>query len=79
MSVDFRTIASSDSQAGRPDAASGMLGRFPDMLTVSDVCEVTGLSSQTVRKRCADGTFPGVRIGRRWFVSKDRFVGMFGD
>lgn len=70
-----REVLPSSAQGRTRETLSG----YGDFLTVSDVCEVTGLSSQTVRKRCADGTLPGVRIGRRWFVSKDRFVGMFGD
>ena len=47
---------------------------YPDLMTVSDVCEVTGLSAQTIRARLNQGELPGFRIGHTWYVSKPAFV-----
>lgn len=52
--------------------------RFPDLMTVADVCEATGLSAQTVRISCASGELPAVKIGRRWFVPKSRLIELTG-
>lgn len=52
-----------------------LLVGYPDLLTVGHVCELTGLSSQTVRKEINAGRLPGCRIGRRLFVPKPSFLG----
>ena len=51
-----------------------LLADYPDLLTVSHVCEQTGLSEQTIRALINDGKLPGCRIGRRLYVPKTRFV-----
>ena len=32
------------------------------------------VSAQTIRKCCSDGTLPAVKVGRKWFVPRDRFL-----
>ena len=58
------------------DAANrpGLLESYPDVLNIGHVCEITGLSAQTIRQECAKGNLPAVRIGRRWFVTKPMFI-----
>lgn len=51
---------------------------YPDLLTVKDVCRITGLSAQTVRASCSSGQLPAVKIGRSWFVPKSRFARYVG-
>ena len=53
---------------------SGLLDSYPDVLNIGHVCEITGLSAQTVRQECSRGNLPAVRIGRRWFVTKSMFI-----
>ena len=36
--------------------------------TVSDVARDLGCSLETVRRRCASGALPAVRVGRTWYV-----------
>lgn len=55
-----------------------VLADYPDMLTVQDVCGITGLSAQTVRRAINSGQIPGCRIGRRLFVPKSRFAEFAG-
>ena len=47
---------------------------YGDLLTVNDVCEITGMSAQTARRCIERGDLPGRKIGRRWFVPKSRFI-----
>lgn len=51
-----------------------LLADYPDLLTVGHVCELTGLSAQTVRKEINAGRLPGCRIGRRLYVPKPGFT-----
>lgn len=51
-----------------------MFEDFPGMLTVQHLAEITGLSEQTIRREMHAGNIPSVRIGRRLFCSKSRFV-----
>lgn len=47
---------------------------LPVVLNTETVAELLGVSVQTVRIQCAEGELPGVKIGRRWFVARDRFI-----
>ena len=51
-----------------PADAPEMLADYPDLLSVQHLCEITGLSDQTIRREIAEGRLPGCRIGRRLFV-----------
>lgn len=51
-----------------------LLADYSDLLTVGDVCELTGLSPQTVRKEIHAGRLPGFRIGRTLYVPKPSFL-----
>ena len=50
------------------------LADYPDLLTVQNLCELTTLSDQTIRREINEGKLPGFRLGRRLFVSKQRFL-----
>ncbi len=52
----------------------GPLASYPELLTVQHICEITGLSAQTVRSEINAGHLPGCRIGRRLYVPKPNFV-----
>lgn len=43
---------------------------YPDLLTVKHICEITGLSAQTIRAEINRGSISGCRIGRRLYVPK---------
>lgn len=52
-----------------------LLAGRPDLLPVEpDLCELTGLSAQTIRNLIKLGELPGCRIGRRLYVPKTRFI-----
>ncbi len=42
---------------------------MPKMLDSANVAEAMGLHVRTVRRMMRDGTIPGVKIGRKWFIS----------
>lgn len=47
---------------------------YGDLLSVGDLCRITGQSDQTVRHLCATSKLPAVHIGRRWYVPKTLFI-----
>jgi excisionase family DNA binding protein len=48
---------------------------LPALLAISQVAEETGLSTKTIRRRLADGTLRGVRIGPRAIrVERDSII-----
>ena len=65
--------------AGIPAAAGGdwgtMFSDYPDLLTIKDVSEITGMTPQYLRRLAREGRIPAVRIGeRRWYLPKVRFI-----
>ena len=47
-----------------------MLKKYPDVLNVSQVCEVLGVSIKTVYKLINSGTLESLKIGRSYKVPK---------
>lgn len=47
---------------------------FGDLLSIKEMCAITGLSAQTIRTCCASGTLPAAKIGRAWFVPKSKLI-----
>lgn len=47
---------------------------YPDLLTASDVAEITRQAATTVRRLMANGDIPACKIGVRWYVPKKRFI-----
>lgn len=42
-----------------------------EILNTKDVAEILGISYQTVRKECAEGRIPAVKVGRKYFVTRE--------
>lgn len=57
-----------------PSKPPDMLAGYPDLLSVKEMREITGVSEQTIRKEIAERRLPGQRVGRKWLVPKCRFV-----
>lgn len=76
------TLTYKQSRARIPEDGGGVavmdvsrhLADYPDLLTVRDLCELTGLSAQTIRAEINSGNLPGFRIGRRLYVSKKHLL-----
>lgn len=47
---------------------------LPATLTVQDVCTITGLSAQAVRRAIRSGQLEGFKINRRIFVARPVFL-----
>ncbi len=47
------------------------LGRYPSALTVKDVTEILGVCEKTVYNLIQTQTLHGIRIGQRYYISKD--------
>lgn len=62
----------------RPSEKGPETTRYGDLLTVNGVCELTGLSPQTVRRHVNSGVIPGSHIGRRIYIPKNAFISSIG-
>lgn len=47
---------------------------YPDLLTVKQLTELTGVSEQTIRREMHAGVIPSLRIGRRLLCPKRDFI-----
>lgn len=52
------------------------LNGLPYMLSLEMVAGLTGLSYETIKKHCRNGTLKACKIGREWRISKDDFLEM---
>jgi excisionase family DNA binding protein len=50
---------------GRSNKSHATPTGLPALLTIGQVADATGLCDKTIRRRIADGTLRGVRIGPR--------------
>lgn len=57
---------------------SGARAASPDLLTVEQMAEMLGLSTNTVRSLCRSGQIPAVHIGRRWYVPRAKLDELTG-
>ena len=57
---------------------SGARAASPDLLTVEQMAEMLGLSTNTVRSLCRSGQIPAVHIGRRWYVPRAKLNEFLG-
>lgn len=48
------------------------LDDFPVMLEVKHLAELFGIGERAARAWCASGKVPAVKIGRVWYVSRER-------
>lgn len=55
-------------------SSAPMFEDYPDLLTVQHLAEITGSAEQTVRRAMDAGQIPSVRIGRRRYSPKSRFI-----
>ncbi|WP_139653083.1 helix-turn-helix domain-containing protein [Raoultibacter phocaeensis] len=58
----------------RPPVHCAPLEGYGDLLSISDLQEITNLSAQTLRSACRQKRLPAIKIGRRYFVFKTLFV-----
>ena len=54
------------------------LAGYGDIMSAKEVSEATGICERVVRARLADGTLPGVKIGCRWVVPKNKLIDRLG-
>ena len=47
---------------------------YPPVLTVKDICEILHIGPKTCYKMFRDGTFPDVKSGREYRVSRENFI-----
>ena len=57
---------------------SGASAASPDLLTVEQMAEMLGLSTNTVRSLCRSDQIPAVHIGRRWYVPRAKLDELTG-
>lgn len=49
---------------------------LPDLIKTRDIAQVLGKDKVTVRRLCANGGLPAVKIGREWYVLKKKLLEM---
>lgn len=55
--------------------AQDMFAARPDLMTIQDAHEETGITVQYLRQLAREGRIPAVRIGkRRWYLPKRAFI-----
>ena len=59
----------SDMKAGTPAGED-----YPPVLTVKDICDILQIGKKTCYKMFRDGTFPNVKSGREYRVSRENFI-----
>jgi PTS system nitrogen regulatory IIA component len=45
---------------------------LPEVLTITEVARILGMSEEQTRRWAVDGTIPAVKVGRVWRFSKSR-------
>lgn len=54
------------------------LTSYGEVLSVKDVCEITGWCRRVVCAYLASGKIPGVKVGSRWAVPKQKLIECLG-
>lgn len=79
------SIRVADEEAARIEAARKMAKAFekaagiamvPEVMTLQDFSDATGILPGTVRTVCADERIPAVKIGRTWVVRSREALGL---
>ena len=52
------------------------LREMPPLFTPRQLADMTGgqLNECTVRRKCASGEVPAVKVGKKWFIVRDRLL-----
>lgn len=77
--VTDRSVGFGASGTGRIRKEKGMkdeLREMPPLLTPQQLADMTGgqVNVSTVRRKCAAGEIPAVKVGKKWFVVRDRLL-----
>jgi excisionase family DNA binding protein len=51
-------------------------GALPPLIAMEEASELLGITPQTVRRFIREGKLPGVKIGRRVYLQRDKFLAM---
>ena len=57
-----------------PQPPPAFLHEYGETLSPREICEVTGISEQTIRAELEAGHLPGCRIGRQWVTPKPALI-----
>lgn len=51
---------------------------MPPLVTPQQLADAMGgtVSAKTIRRACANGDVPAVKIGRKWFIPRDKLLGV---
>lgn len=48
----------------------------PDLMTITEACEVSRLSKRTIGRMCARGDVRAVQLGKRWLINRADFMAL---
>lgn len=56
-----------------------MIRDLPEVLSVEMMAQLAGDHPGSVRRKCANGTIPAVKVGRKWLIARDLVFRKFID
>ena len=76
MSQVFPCPAWYGASHGKEKGMKEELREMPPLLTPQQLADMTGgqVNVSTVRRKCAAGEIPSVKVGKKWFVVRDRLL-----
>lgn len=76
MSQVFPCPAWYGASNGKEKGMKEELREMPPLLTPQQLADMTGgqVNVSTVRRKCAAGEIPAVKVGKKWFVVRDRLL-----
>lgn len=76
MSQVFPCLAWYGASHGKEKGMKDELREMPPLLTPQQLADMTGgqVNVSTVRRKCAAGEIPAVKVGKKWFVVRDKLL-----
>lgn len=76
MSQVFPCPAWYGASHGKEKGMKEELREMPPLLTPQQLADMTGgqVNVSTVRRKCAAGEIPAVKVGKKWFVVRDKLL-----
>lgn len=54
------------------------IARMPALIDTVQGAAILGTTPLSIAKKCKDGTYPAVKVGRGWRINKRRFLEIVG-
>lgn len=58
---------------------NNLFEKYPELLNVTDVAGILGVSPNTVRKLIKENTLHAVKVGKRYRITKNKLLAYLGE